>query len=1833
MPSVRKRQTRVHATLGLLTLLIALIGVASPRAHAQTPPQEPGVTQRVFQLPRAISEICPMKAGQTPNIDVLKPTIDWSGDGDFGGLTDNFIVHVIANVTVPTAGTYTFRLSSDDGSELFIDDGLVIDHDGLHAETTKDGDVELTAGMHALRVNFFEAGGGQELTLSWRPPGASTFSVVPNSALSTDAGVVRVTSPGTKQCEGDVDSPGDGLPLDGVNPAYDLVNLRPAGFEPKVTGLEWMGDDLLVLTWGDDDGDPSSVTAAGEVWRLSGVKDADDPADVTPTKIAAELREPMGIKVVDGDIYVSEKHQLSRLIDADANGVYEGKATVATWPFDGNFHEFAFGLLYKDGFFYLNLSVSIDLGGATTLPQGSDDRGTHLKINKDTGAIEYVAGGLRTPHGIGWGPEDEIFITDNQGGWLPANKLIHLQPGKFYNHYTTGPTGTPGRFDDERPTPPALWLPHNEIANSPSQPMLIPSGPFAGQMWIADVTYGGIQRAFLEKVEGEYQGAYFRMTQGLESGITHLLLEDDGSIIVGGLGAGGNWGQTGKLLFGLQKLVPNGTETFDIQKMELAEGGFDLTYTKPLSDATLAQLADKYDVQQWTYVPTAAYGGPKVDEETLTVTDATVSADRKTVSLKIDGLKPNRVVYMRSPRPFDAQDGTQLLSTEAWYTLNTLPGYVAPVDEGLYELEEGLLTGGAQFDTEHAGYSGTGFVSGFGTEGASVRVDVDAAKAGDYRMALRYANGPNPFDGPKTISLIVNGTSRQITLPRTGAWPSYRFYVDGVTLAEGENTIELRHAAGDDGHVNLDSLRLAPAGTTRYEAEAATLAGGANAQTEHPGYSGEGYVGGYQNVGASTTFKVNALADAPAEVTLGYANGPNPFAGTKEVSLYVNNLFVKKLALPDTGAWATYGTIDDTLVLRAGSNDVSIRYDAGDDGNVNLDYLDVEQNEPPQCAPGIEANDEFDGDAVERCRWTTILNEDPSGYSLADGKLQIEAQPGDIVGGTVSARNVLLQQGPTDGSWSATTKVSLDGADDFMQAGLVAHASAGSWAKVVVMRHPTNGWVTELARESGFANGPTLPVGAQNGITLQMVASDGLLRGRYSLDDGETWTEIGSGFPLAGLSAPGIGLSAYNGTGAEIGSFEYFHVGEPDLPPPPPCEDPYTPEAGYTMLFDGTDASLEDWLYAGGGSFVREGCAIKSVGAFGLLYTEEDHEAPYSLKLEWMMPGDDNSGVFVGFPDTGANTDQTSISQGEEVQIDATDNPAQTTGAIYLEQAPDAAARDAALNPPGEWNEYEIVVLADRIVVYLNGVKINEWIDDDPNVDLATGRIGLQTHGAGDDVYFRNVRIRNLDAPVTTAALDPAEPGPGGTYDGPVGVTLSAAGGAAFTEYRLGGGEWVRSDNTAGADPFVTAFTVSANGEHVVEYRSTDADGNQEAAGSVAFAIEGSGEDPDAPTVQAFADPASGEAPLEVQLSASGLDPQGGELTYRWEFSEGGSTFQQSPVRTYRTPGTYTATVTVTDPQGKTGSETVEIVVSERANAAPSVLAAASPTAGRAPLTVEFGASAIDPDGPEDEITYLWDFGDDAGGQFGRDVTHTYRTPGTYTATVTATDAHGAFDTAEVTIVVDGPPANQPPTVQIHADPRSGAVPLPVRFTSAARDPEGRELLMVWDFGDGTQAGGPSISHTYRTPGTYTATLTVTDPGGLPASASLQITVSGPTALAAPERDVAGESADSAAWLKAPRSQRMRSAARRGLRLRVACAEHCDVRAVLRYSGRRIGTSRALRIRDDRRHTLAVRLSRRARRDLTAELRRSRSLEVTAIVTVRTADGRSSIRRGVRLRR
>lgn len=74
-------------------------------------------------------------------------------------------------ITVPAAGVYRFWLSSDDGSRLWLDERLVIDHDGLHGATAAWGEAPLAAGRHALVVEYFQHLGGRELKLEWSGPG------------------------------------------------------------------------------------------------------------------------------------------------------------------------------------------------------------------------------------------------------------------------------------------------------------------------------------------------------------------------------------------------------------------------------------------------------------------------------------------------------------------------------------------------------------------------------------------------------------------------------------------------------------------------------------------------------------------------------------------------------------------------------------------------------------------------------------------------------------------------------------------------------------------------------------------------------------------------------------------------------------------------------------------------------------------------------------------------------------------------------------------------------------------------------------------------------------------------------------------------------------------------------------------------------------------------------------------------------------------------------------------------------------------------------------------------------------------------------------------------------------------------------------------------------------------------------------------------------------------------------------------------------------------------------------------------------------------------------
>lgn len=675
---VTKLSTRISLSdrPGVGEDLFASLGDSAPEPPAQQDqPREPGVAMRVYFIGQEMSKIPELLLGQSPNRSVVIPNIDLNGYQAFGEDKDQFYVKLTGFLNIEKAGDYTFKLTSDDGSRFMIRDEVIVDHDGLHGDTPKEGSFRLSPGEHPFEIDYFESGGGEVLRLEWKTPGSEEFVVVPPSVFTTPKGEVRVTAPGKKNIFDPAKRwrPGDGIPLAGVHPSLDLETVRPKNFQPRVGGIDFLADGRMVIcTWDAD----------GAVYVLEGVQ-ADKPHDIKVKRIAAGLAEPLGIKVVDGEIYVLQKQELTRLRDLDKDGVMDEYYAVANgWGVTANFHEFAFGLVYQKGFFYATLAVAIDPGGSSSQAQ-NPDRGSVVKISKD-GGYQLVARGLRTPNGIGFGAGGRIYIADNQGDWLPSSKILPLKEGVFYGSRAV-------RKIEDRDTPecpPVVWLPQGEIGNSPSQIAALNHGPYKGQMVHGDVTHGGLKRVFVEEVNGILQGVVFRYTQGLEAGINRVIVGPDGAFYVGGIGSTGNWGQEGKERFGLQRLRYNGKPVFEPLAVRAFSNGMEIELTKPLM-STMGNAPGDYHIDQWRYVPTATYGGPKVDFQSLRAKSVTVSKDRRKVFLEIDGMKPGHVVYFKLGRGLASVDNDLLWTTEAWYTLNQIPAkahLVAPAVQPVNEL-------------------------------------------------------------------------------------------------------------------------------------------------------------------------------------------------------------------------------------------------------------------------------------------------------------------------------------------------------------------------------------------------------------------------------------------------------------------------------------------------------------------------------------------------------------------------------------------------------------------------------------------------------------------------------------------------------------------------------------------------------------------------------------------------------------------------------------------------------------------------------------------------------------------------------------------------------------------------------------------------------------------------------------------------------------------------------------------------------------------------------------------------------------------------------------------
>jgi len=464
----------------------------------------------------------------------------------------------------------------------------------------------------------------------------------------------------------------------------------PEGLPLEISGMEFLPDARLAV-----------AIRKGEVWFIDGVYD-DPPVNLTYHRFASALHEPLGLLLHQGDLYTAQRTELTRMQDLDGDQVADAYSTVAKgWGVTGNYHEYAFGpALDGKG----NLWVTLNLGMGLTPEQKKQTvpdapfgyqqgkwRGWGMKLTPD-GDWQPSCAGMRSPSGIGVNRHGDAFYTDQQGNWVATNSLHQLRDGAFFHHaealasmdqsdaMVTGikdvPNGLPLPAAVKafpQLCPPAVWFPYKKVGQSATDIMLDDSGgkfgPFDGQLFIGEFTQAAINRVFLEKVNGQYQGACFPFRLGFASAVLRLKQGKDGSVFAGLSNRG--WSSLGSASYGLQRLVWTGMTPFEIKEMRAKPDGFELVFTKPVDPSTAEDLSS-YAMKSYTYLYHSNYGSDEIQSKRLGVTGAVVSDDGYRVRLQVDDLRP-LFVHELVARGIRDRQGNHLLHTEAYYTLNQLP--------------------------------------------------------------------------------------------------------------------------------------------------------------------------------------------------------------------------------------------------------------------------------------------------------------------------------------------------------------------------------------------------------------------------------------------------------------------------------------------------------------------------------------------------------------------------------------------------------------------------------------------------------------------------------------------------------------------------------------------------------------------------------------------------------------------------------------------------------------------------------------------------------------------------------------------------------------------------------------------------------------------------------------------------------------------------------------------------------------------------------------------------------------------------------------------------------
>lgn len=462
---------------------------------------------------------------------------------------------------------------------------------------------------------------------------------------------------------------------------YDL----PAGLNLEASGIAVMPDGRLAVG-----------IRKGEVWILE--HPLAEPATAERVgfqRFASGMHEVLGLAWHDGALYATQRSEVTRLRDIDGDGVADEYLAVAKgWGVSGNYHEYAYGPVFdREGNMYntLNASLGQKWPGAGPEAETTLWRGWCV-MTPPGGKTQPFACGFRSPSGIGLNGVGDVFVTDQQGNWWGTNPLLHVRKGAFFGHADSlgdakrpnSPVKHPGKLPDGITVaeaihrvpgyqPPAVWFPYVKMGQSPTGLSCDLTsgkfGPFQEQLFVGEFVLSGVNRVFLEKIGGEYQGACFPFMKGLQSAVLSVQFLPDGSLVTGQTNRG--WNSYGTKGFGLQRLTWTGKVPLEVLKLEAIPDGFRFTFTKSINPKSFGEES-VIRAQSYTYIYTAKYGSPEVDPQPVTIVDRKLSQDGRTLELHCEGLRAGFVHEFELPA-LVAQDGSPLWHRDAYYSLIRLP--------------------------------------------------------------------------------------------------------------------------------------------------------------------------------------------------------------------------------------------------------------------------------------------------------------------------------------------------------------------------------------------------------------------------------------------------------------------------------------------------------------------------------------------------------------------------------------------------------------------------------------------------------------------------------------------------------------------------------------------------------------------------------------------------------------------------------------------------------------------------------------------------------------------------------------------------------------------------------------------------------------------------------------------------------------------------------------------------------------------------------------------------------------------------------------------------------